>query len=186
MLRLTICLLALSFATVSYGAAPIIDNERVTVWDAMNALPPAEHDFVAIPLTQESTVRLGHQGAVPSQDGARTIVIELKDNWPAPIPNHSGYPLAFPRAHAKKLLENDRVIVWDTAWYPHDPTPIHFHDKDALAVFESNGVIQSTTVDGKKTVTEVKVADVSFNRRDRTHSEVLLSGSGHAIVVELK
>jgi hypothetical protein len=27
---------------------PIIDNERVTVWDTINALPPAENDFVAV------------------------------------------------------------------------------------------------------------------------------------------
>jgi hypothetical protein len=186
MLRICIGLLASSFAAVSYGAAPIIDNERVTVWDATSALPPAAHDFVAVPLSQKGTALLGHQGTVPSKDGARTIVIELKDNSPARTPNNSGYPSAFPRPHSKKLLENDRVIVWDTVWFPGEPTPMHFHDKDALAVFESNGVVQSTTVEGKQVVTEVKFADVSFNRRNRTHSELLLSGHAHAIVIELK
>jgi hypothetical protein len=185
-LRLCIYLLASSFAAVSYGAAPLIDNERVTVWDATSALPPAEHDFVAVPLSREGTVLSGHQGTVPSENGVRTIVIELKDNSLGQIPNNSGYPSAFPRPHSKKLLENDRVIVWDTVWYPGEPTPMHFHDKDALAVFESNGVIQSTTPDGKKVVTEVKFAGVSFNRRDRTHSELLLSGRAHAIIIELK
>ncbi len=86
MLRICIYLLASSFAAVSYGAAPIIDNERVTVWDATSALAPAEHDFVAVPLSQEGTALAGHQGTVPSKDGARTIVIELKDNSPARIP----------------------------------------------------------------------------------------------------
>jgi hypothetical protein len=186
MLRICIYLLASSFAAVCYGAAPIIDNDRVTVWDATSALPAAEHEFVAVPLSQEGTVLWGHRGAVPSKDGARTIVVELKDNSPTGIPNNSGYPSAFPRPHSKKLLENDRVIVWDTVWYPGEPTPMHFHDKDALAVFESNGLIQSTTLDGKKVVTEVKFADVSFNHRDRTHSELLLSGHAHAIIIELK
>lgn len=176
----------MGFAAVAYAASPIIDNDRVTVWDTTGALPPAEHDFVAIPLSREGTALLGHQGTVPSKDGARTIVIELKGNSLGQVPNNLGYPLAFPRPHSKKLLENDRVIVWDTVWYPNEATPVHFHDKDALAIFESNGVIQSTTLDGKKVVTEVKVADVSFNRRDRTHSELLLSGHAHAIIVELK
>jgi hypothetical protein len=186
MLRASLCLLASSFATVSYGGAPMIDNDRVTVWDTTSALPPAEYDFVAVPLSPKGAPLFGHRGTLPSKDGARTIVIELKDNSPAPIANYSGYPPAYPRPHAKKLLENDRVIVWDTVWYPDKPTPMHFHDKDALAVFESDGVLQSTTPDGKKAVTEVKSADVLFNHRDRTHTEVLLSGHAHAVIIELK
>jgi hypothetical protein len=83
-------------------------------------------------------------------------------------------------------LENDRVIVWDTVWPPGEVTPMHFHDKDAVAVFESNGVLQSTTPDGKKIALDVKFGDVKFSRRDRTHSEVLVSGQAHAIIVELK
>jgi hypothetical protein len=200
MLKACAYLLALSFATVAHGAGPMIDNERVTVWDATSALPPAEHDFVAVPLSQEGTTVadrpgsavLGHRGSAPSKDGIRTIVIELKDKSAsgapeaAPIPNNSGYPLAFPRPHSKKLLENDRVIVWDTVWPPGEATPMHFHDKDAVAVFESNGVLQSTTPDGKKIALDVKFGDVKFSRRDRTHAEVLVSGQAHAIIVELK
>jgi hypothetical protein len=185
-LRISLYLLTLSFAVVSHAAEPKIDNERVTVWDATSALPPAEHDFVAVPLALGGPTRFGRQGSVPSKDGARTIVIELKGNSPAPIPNNSGYPLAFPRPYARKLLENDRVIVWDYVWHPGQPTPMHFHDKDALAVFESNGALQSTTPDGKTVVTAVKFADVTFNHRDRTHSEMLFSGHAHAIIVELK
>ena len=164
------------------------------------ALCHRQRCFVAVPLSQEGTTFgdrpgfavLGHQGTAPSKDGTRTIVIELKDNTasgaaePAQIPRSSGYPLAFPRPHSKKLLENDRVIVWDAVWPPGEVTPMHFHDKDAVAVFESNGVLQSTIPDGKKTALDVKFGDVKFSRRDRTHSEVLVSGQAHAIIVELK
>jgi hypothetical protein len=186
MLRTSLYFLALSFAVVSHGAEPKIDNERVTVWDTTSALPPAGHDFIAVPLSPEGPTGFGRQGSIPNKDGARTIVIELKGNSPAPILNASGYPLAFPRPHARKLLENDRVIVWDYVWHPGEPTPMHFHDKDALAVFESNGALQSTAPDGKTVVTAVKFADVTFNHRDRTHSEMLLSGHAHAIIIELK
>jgi hypothetical protein len=190
-------LLALSFATVAHGGEPIIDYERVTVWDATSALLPAEYDFVAVPLSHEgitvadrpASAVLGHRGTAPSKDGTRTIVIELKDKpasgapEPARGPNNTGYPLVFPRPHSKKLLENDRVIVWDTVWPPGEVTPMHFHDKDAVAVFESNGVLQSTTPDGKKIALDVKFGDVKFSRRDRTHSEVLVSGQAHAIIL---
>jgi hypothetical protein len=186
MLRISLCILALSFAALSRGAEPAIDNDRVTVWDTASALPPAQHDFVAVSLTQKGTAVFGHRGAIPSKDGARTVVVELKDNSPAPIPNNTVYPLAFPRPHARKLLENDRVIVWNTVWRPGEPTPMHFHDKDVLVVFEANGTLQSTTPDGKSTVSEIQFAKIAFNRRDRTHSEMLLGGHARAVVIELK
>jgi len=186
MLRMTLGILALSLAALSHGAEPVIDNDRVVVWDTTSALPPAQHDFVAVSLSKKGTAIFGHQGTIPCQDGARTVVIELKDNAPPPIPNNTAYPLAFPRPHAKKLLENDRVIVWNSVWRPGEPTPMHFHDKDALAVFESNSTLQSTTPDGKNVVAEVKFADIRFNRRDRTHSELLLKGHARAVIIELK
>jgi hypothetical protein len=186
MLRIFSCILALSFAALSHGAEPVIDNERVAVWDTTSALPPAQHDFVAVSLKQKGTAVFGHRGAIPSKDGARTVVIELKDSSPAPIPNNTVYPPAFPRPHATKLLENDRVIVWNTGWRPGKPTPMHFHDKDVVVVFEATGALQSTTPDGKSVVSEFKFADIRFNRRDRTHSETLMSGQARAIAVELK
>jgi hypothetical protein len=186
MLRVSLCILALSCAALSRGAEPVIDNDRVTVWDTASALPPAQHDFVAVSLAQKGTAVFGHRGAIPSNDGARSVVVELKDNSPAPIPNDTAYPLAFPRPHAKKLFENDRVIVWNTVWRQGKATPMHFHDKDTLVVFEANGTLQSTTPDGKSTVSEINFAKVSFNARDRTHSETLLSGHARAVVIELK
>lgn len=186
MLKICLCVLAMGFAALSRAAAPMIDNDRVTAWDTTQALPPAQHDFVAVSLSKTGTAVFGHKGDVPSRAGARTVVIELKDKSPPPIPNISGYPPAFPRPHAKKLLENDRVVVWDYVWYPGEATPMHFHDKDALAIFESDGALQSTTPDGRTVAANIKFADVRFNLRDRTHSEMLLSGHAHAIIVELK
>jgi hypothetical protein len=184
--RICLCVLALSFAVLSHAAEPVIDNERVTAWDTRDGLPPAQHDFVAVSLSTTGTALFGHRGDIPSKAGARTVVIELKDISPAPILNNGRYPPAFPRPHAKKLLENDRVIVWDYVWYPGEPTPMHYHDKDALAVFESDGALQSTTPDGKTAAANIKFGDLRFNLRDRTHSEMLLSGHAHAVIVELK
>ncbi len=186
MLRISLCALALSLAALSRAAEPVIDNDRVTVWDTAGALPPARHDFVAVSLSKKGTAIFGRRGEIPSKDGARTVVIELKDNSPAPIPNNTAYPLAFPRPHAKKLLENARVVVWNSVWRPGEPTPMHFHDKDAVAVFEADGALQSVHADGKKTDFEIKFGDVRFSRRDRAHSELLLRGQARAVIIELK
>jgi hypothetical protein len=86
----------------------------------------------------------------------------------------------------RKLLENDKVVVWDYAWHPHEPTPMHFHDKDALVVYEATGELQSTTPDGKSTLNKYEFGDIRFNRRDRTHTELLTQGTAHAVITELK
>jgi hypothetical protein len=136
MFKAAFLLFGLSVATTSYSAEPILDNAQVTVWDTTTLLGPAENDFVAVSLAHEGTATFGHKGEDTGKTGERTIVIELKDHPLAPIGNTSGYPLAFPRLNATKLLENDKVVVWDNVWHPGKPTPMHFHDKDALVVYE--------------------------------------------------
>ena len=178
--------LGLSFAAMTLGAAPIVDNEHVTVWDTAVPLPPSPHDFVAVSLSRQGTAFFGHQGEVPGKTGLRTIVIELKDLPVGPLANETGYPLAFPRQHAKKLLENGQVVVWDYVWHPGESTPTHFHDKDAVVVFEATGALKATTPDGKSAVTEIKFGEVRFNPRGRVHAEILANGEAHAVVIELK
>jgi hypothetical protein len=184
--RIAFAAFALSVAASSWGAEPVIDNDRVTVWDTTQPLPPAQHDFVAVSLSRKGTAYFGHSGTSPGKAGARTVVIELKDHALPQLANTTGYPLAFPRPRVKKLLENDKVVVWDYTWRPHEPTPMHFHDKDTLVVYEANGALESTTPDGKSTLNENKFGDIRFNRRDRTHTELLVRGVGHAVITELK
>lgn len=181
-----LCVLGLSFAAAAFGTVPVVDNEQVTVWDTSGPMGPSPHDFVTVSLSNKGTAKFGHQGDIPGKPGSRTIVIELKKlpvNAPA---NESGYPLAFPRRNAKKLLENARVVVWDYVWRPGEPTPMHFHDKDAVVVFEATGALKATTLDGNSAVTEITDGEVRFNPRGRVHAEVLANGEAHAVVTELR
>jgi len=114
------------------------------------------------------------------------LLIELKDHPVEPIANKSGLPLAFPRPGSKKLLENDRVIIWDYTWTRGVATPMHFHDKDVVVYYLEDGDLQSTTPSGEKTVNPYKPGMVRFNLRDRTHTETLIRGKQRAIITELK
>lgn len=179
-------LLPLLLSSLAFAAQPLIDNDRVTVWDVTGTLPPAEHDFVSVSLTHKGTAALGHKGETPGKPGEHTIVIELKDHPVAPLANPTPYPLAFPRPHVKKLYETSRVIVWSYHWNPGEPTPMHFHDKDVVVVYEEPTALKSTTPDGKVTVNEYKDGEVRFNRANRTHTELLVRGGGSGVMTELK
>ena len=42
------------------------------------------------------------------------------------------YPPAFPRTNATKLMETDRIVVWDIVWPKGQPTPMHQHVHDQV------------------------------------------------------
>jgi len=188
----------LLFAMLFQGGAqtalkPVIENDRVVVWDVSSSdvsrsteSQPLDAVVVSLPGSAEFLPKGTTPKVVEGKIAGRSIVIDLKDHPVAPIANTSGYPLAFPRPGAKKILENARVMVWDYTWTPGVATPMHFHDKDVVVVFLEDGDLSSTTPDGKVVVNSFTSGMVRFNARDRTHTETLIRGQQHAIITELK
>jgi hypothetical protein len=181
------------------GAAPIIRNDRVEVWDFIwtRGVPAALESQTTASLwisvsPSAGDVRYWAKGAPRRAERSigsplRMISIDLKDHPVAPLINSSGQPNAFPRpGNNRKVFENDRVIVWDFTWTPGQPTPMHFHDKDVVVVYLGTGTLRSTTPDGKAVDNKWKPGDTRFNLRDRVHTETLVEGQLRAIISELK
>ncbi len=164
---------------------PLIDNDCVTVWDVTDDATMHAAPLDAVVVSLSGSAAFLPKGTPPNVSG-RSFVIDLKDHPVAPIAYTTGYPLAFPRPGSKKILENNRVIVWDYTWTPNVPTPMHFHDKDVVVVFLEDGDLSSTTPDGKVVVNSYTSGTVRFNTRNRTHTETLVRGKQHAIITELK
>ena len=179
-----VSVLSMSFP-VHAAETPVIDNERVGVFDTTAAIPSMPDDFVAIDFAKGTAIygRAGQTAGVP---GVRTMIIDLKNNPVPPLANNSGYPNAYPRPHIDKLIENDRVIVWHYRWFLNDPTPMHFHDKDVVVTYLEDSPLQSTEPNGRAVVNEYKSGDIRFNKRDRTHTELVVRGSASAVIMELK
>ena len=89
---------------------PILENDGVTVWEFTDSAPARELDAVVV--SYSGSAAFLSRGVLPKISG-RSIVIDLKDHPVTPLQNVSGYPLAFPRRGVTKILENERVIVWD-------------------------------------------------------------------------
>jgi hypothetical protein len=180
---------------------PIIDNERVTVWDVTTArgLPDsrslASGDLVVVSLAPRASagrvsfVKRGtaRESTLMPNGSARTAIVLLKDHFVAPLRNTSGYPLGFPRpGNNRKVLENSRIVVWDYTFVMGEPTPMHFHDKDVVTCYLEEGTVAGTTPDGQTTPNPFTAGTVRFNPRNRTHTETLVKGRSHIIAIELK
>ena len=189
--------------------APVIDNERVTVRDVAleqgKPGPVIAHagDYVVlyvkggrIRAANGKTVRhadgsafFGHGGTssdIATQGPAHEVVVELKDAPSKTVPNTTGLPPAFPRPGSKKVFENDKIRVWNYAWQPGKPTPMHFHNTEVVVTYLGDGDVASTTPDGKKTVGHHNPGDIVFNVANRSHSEELVKGEQSGIMMELK
>lgn len=162
---------------------PIIENDRVVVWDITDSASVRAFDAVVVSMSGDAAfVPKG----MPPKIAGRSIMIDLKDHPVSPIENTSSYALAFPRPGVKKLLENERVIVWDYTWTSGVATPMHFHDKDVVVLFLEDGDLKSTNPDGQSVVNQYTHGTVRFNLRNRTHTETLVRGKQRAIITELK
>lgn len=170
-------------ASSQTASKPILENDRVVVWDVTDSAPAQALDSVVVSFSGSAAFL--PKGTSPKIT-ERSIVIDLKDHPVAPIENTSGYPLAFPRPGVKKVLENERVIVWDCTWTLGVAAPMHFHDKDTVALFLEDGDLKSTTADGQSVVNPHTPGEVRFALRNRTHTESLVRGKQHAVFTELK
>jgi hypothetical protein len=195
--------------------APVIDNERVTVWDVVlvkgASAPPTPHDMDTVIMFLEGgrirtlvaggriSIARRHFGDavfVPrgteaiqtllSAGRAHEVIVALKDDRVPPVVNTSGLPAAFPRPGSVKALDNERVTVWNYSWKPGVPTPMHFHDKDVVVAYRYDGTLKSVTPDGASVVNPYKAGDIRFNKANRSHYEELATDRQSAVLMELK
>jgi tetratricopeptide (TPR) repeat protein len=170
-------------ASSQTASKPIFENDRVVVWDVTDSAPARALDAVVVSFSGGAAFL---PKGTPLKITGRSIVIDLKEHPVAPIENTSGYPLAFPRPGVMKVLENERVIVWDCTWTLGVAAPMHFHDKDTVALFLGDGDLKSTTADGQSVINPHTPGEVRFALRNRTHTETLVRGEQRAMFTELK
>ena len=96
------------------------------------------------------------------------------------------YPPPFPRAGATRLIENERVVVWDVTWPKGQPTPMHRHPRDLVGVFLADGSRVITAEDGTKTPSVTKAGQAVFAPKGVVHIEEGTSDQpARAILLEL-
>ncbi len=200
---------ALTGAARADAPAPVIDNARVTVRDIHikkgETAPSIAHagEYVVLYVNGGRIRSTGNKTANPVAGSAMTgqggatadtaldgdvheVVVELKNAPSNTVPNNTGLPPAFPREGSKLVLETPKVRVWNYAWVPGRPTPMHFHNTEVVVTYLHDGDVSSTTPDGKTQVNQRKAGDIVFNVANRSHSEALVKGEQAGIMLELK
>lgn len=198
------------------GAQKILENDRVIVWDVQlqkgqrAALHTHPYDIVSVTLTpgghrdtgadgsseermfKMGDVRFTAKGRTHFEVGLtdpprRVIVTELKPAAAAAAPSPSRYPPAYPREGARKILENDRVIVWDVTLENGRRTAVHDHPYDFMSVTLTPGAIRDVGPDGSVEDRQFETGQVRFQAKGRIHADEGASVvPRRSIVIELK
>ena len=79
-------------------------------------------------------------------------------------------PPAYPRPGATKMLENDRVVVWNIAWLKQQ-YPLHRHIYDLAGVYYEAGDRMIISTDDTKRPVKTAAGDTAFQRSGVTHIE---------------
>jgi len=96
-------------------------------------------------------------------------------------------PPAYPRPGAAKILDNDRVQVWNIAWLKGQPSPLHRHVYDLVGVYYEPGDRMIISPEGTKRPVSTKAWDIAFQRTGVTHIEEGTSDEPlRAVFVEMK
>jgi hypothetical protein len=199
----------------AFAASPIIDNERVTVWDialskgAMAQPTPANLDSVTMFLEGGSVSTRHGDGTVTTatrkfgdavfnpkgsnnvdtaaSDGIHEVVIALKDfDGFQPKPGPAGIQNSFPRPGAEMTLEGNRFRVWRFSWIPNTPVVMHYHNNDLVMAFRYNGTLRSSPLNGTPTDIPFKLGQITFSKAGTTHTETLIETQQSAVDLELK
>ena len=198
------------------GATKILENERVVIWDVTyeKGKPTAMHEhklnlvgvFLAGGVVKHTfpddtfrlspSVKVGQaifqkSGVVHTEEGVsetdcRGIIVELKKYPPPALETKPGVTPAFPRESAIKLLENERVIVWDYTWVLGNNPPPHMHDKDTVLVYIQPGKFLSDPHSDTAGGVFRSFGEVVYNNRNKIHASEAEESSPRAIVIELK
>lgn len=109
------------------------------------------------------------------------VALFLQTTWPANLPP------AYPRAGATKILDNERVQVWNIAWLKSQPTPLHRHLYDLVGVYYEPGDRMIISPEGAKHPVSTKAWEIAFQRSGVTHIEEGVSDMPlRSVFVEMK
>ena len=96
-------------------------------------------------------------------------------------------PPPFPRTNATKLMETDRINVWDIVWPKDQPTALHRHIYDQVGTYYARGGRLITATDGTERRGMTEVGSLSTTRKGTTHVEEGTTDPPlRAVFIELK
>ena len=128
---------------------------------------------------------LTHAEMTVTDPGRHTVVIDIKDKSVPEAANTTSFPTNKYAPYQTKVVDNDRVIIWNCAWSAR-PGDMSFDSRDMFIAFAEGGDLSIATPGQPDKVQHYDSGQAIFLPGGQARAITAKSGAIHAMVVEVK
>ena len=129
---------------------------------------------------------LTHREMSTTDPGRHTVVIDIKDKNVPEAANTTNLPANRYATYQNKVVDNDRVIIWDCAWSPGTDGVSSFNDRDMFLAFAEGGDLSIATPGQPANVRHYDAGQAIFLPGGQARTIGSAGGTIHGMLVELK
>ena len=165
------------FAGLDLNTATI----RVTQPDGKSGLHPVIKDRMWY-LPRDLT----HQEMSTTEPGRHTVVIDIKDKSVPEAANSTAFPTGKYAPYQEKVVDNDRVTIWDCAWSPGADGVTSFDSRDMFIAIAEGGELSIAAPGQPAKIQHYDAGQAIFLPGGQARSIGSAGGTIHAMLVEVK
>jgi hypothetical protein len=129
---------------------------------------------------------LTHQEMSTTDPGRHTVVIDIKDKSLPEAANDTTFPTGKYAATQSKVVDNDRVVIWDCAWSPGADGVTAFDSRDMFLAFAEGGDISIAAPGQPAKVQHYDAGQAIFLPGGQARTIGSAGGTIHVMLVEIK
>jgi hypothetical protein len=129
---------------------------------------------------------LTHQEMSTTDPGRHTVVIDIKDKSVPAAPNQTNFPTDSYATYQSKVVDNDRVVIWDCAWSPGADAVTAFDSRDMFLAFAEGGDLSIAAPGQPAKVQHYDAGQAIFLPGGQARTIGSAGGTIHAMLVEVK
>ena len=128
---------------------------------------------------------LTHAEMTTTDPGRHTVVIDIKDKSVPEAANTTGFPAGKYAPFQTKVVDNDRVIIWDCAWSAR-PGEVSFDSRDMFIAFAEGGDLSIAIPGQPARIQHYEAGQAIFLPGGHARTITAKSGAIRAMLVEVK
>jgi hypothetical protein len=129
---------------------------------------------------------LTHQEMSTTEPGRHTVVIDIKEKTVPEAANTTSFPTDKYAAYQNKVVDNDRVVIWDCAWSAGADGITAFDSRDMFLAFAEGGDLSITAPGQPVKVQHYDAGQAIFLAGGQARTIASVSGTIHVMLVEVK
>jgi hypothetical protein len=128
---------------------------------------------------------LTHAEMTVTDPGRHTVVVDIKDKSVPEAANTTSFPTNKYAPYQTKVVDNDRVIIWDCAWSAR-PGEVSFDNRDMFIAFAEGGDLSIAESGQPAKVQHYDAGQAIFLPAGHARAITAKSGAIRAMLVEVK